>query len=413
LSAAQLSKELAKEAIEAFYANGQNKAAAARALNNMNVNTYKDRLNVALGMAGRGEFGTDPVIPGFAISQVSTEEDESGKTVRRFIQQKPEHGGPFNLPDGHSLSGVSALLDAQGNVAQQWVKTKADHENPAAIADAIKAALEGFEPVPALTPPRYKEDDLATVYPVADFHIGLLAWRKEVGQDYDLTIAQRVIKGAAERLLSASPFSEQAVILGLGDLLHADNFKNQTPQSGNQLDVDGRYPKSLRVATELLLHIISQALQRHDRVLVRILPGNHDEQSSIAVSLALAMYYANEPRVTVDDSPSRFWFWSWGDVLLGATHGDKAKMADLPLIMASRNAEAWGRSKFRHLYTGHIHTQTGIEKSGVTVESFQTPAAADAWHFGMGYGAGRSLTAITHHKKLGEILRNKVNIVGE
>jgi hypothetical protein len=412
LSAAKLSLEKAREALEAYYANGQNSAAAARVLG-LSSSTFKDRYYTAVSMAARGEFGTDPVIPGFAISKVTTVTNEDGDTVREFIQQKPAHGGPFNLPEGHSIKGVSALLDASGNVTQQWVKTKEDGENPQAIADAIRAALEGFEPAPALTPPRYKEDDLATIYPVADFHIGLLAWRKEVGQDYDLTIAQRVIKGAAERLLSASPFSEQAVILGLGDLLHADNFKNQTPQSGNQLDVDGRYPKSLRVATELLLHIISQALQRHEKVLVRILPGNHDEQSSIAVSLALAMYYANEPRVTVDDSPSRFWFWSWGDVLLGATHGDKAKMADLPLIMASRNAEAWGRSKFRHLYTGHIHTQTGIEKSGVTVESFQTPAAADAWHHGMGYGAGRSLTAITHHKKLGEILRNKVNIVGE
>lgn len=410
MAAHPLSEEQAREAIEAFYASGQNKAAAARTLG-MNVNTYKDRYAVAVGMAARGEFGTDPVIPGFAISKVSTEEDETGKTVRRFIQQKPEHGGQFDLPDGHSIRGVSALLDAQGNVTQQWVKTKEDGENPQAIADAIRAALEGFEPAPALTPPRYKIDDQATVYPVADWHIGLLAWRKEVGQDYDLSIAQQTIKGAVERLLSASPPSEQAVILGLGDLLHADNFKNQTPQSGNALDVDGRYPKSLRVATELVLHFVSQALQQHDKVLVRILPGNHDSQSAIAVSLALAMYYANEPRVTVDDSPSLFWFWSWGDVLLGATHGDKAKMADLPLIMASRNAEAWGRSKFRHLYTGHIHTQTGIEKSGVTVESFQTPAAPDAWHHGMGYGAGRSLTAITHHKKLGEILRNKVNIV--
>lgn len=409
MAAHPLSEEQAREAIEAFYASGQNKAAAARTLG-MNVNTYKDRYAVAVGMAARGEFGTDPVIPGFAISRVSTEEDETGKTVRRFVQQKPEHGGQFNLPDGHSIRGVSALLDAQGNVTQQWVKTKEDGENPQAIADAIRAALEGFEPVPALTPPRYKIDDQATIYPVADWHIGLLAWRKEVGQDYDLSIAQQTIKGAVERLLSASPPSEQAVILGLGDLLHADNFKNQTPQSGNALDVDGRYPKSLRVATELLLHFVSQALQQHDKVLVRILPGNHDSQSAIAVSLALAMYYANEPRVTVDDSPSPFWFWSWGDVLLGATHGDKAKMADLPLIMASRNAEAWGRSKFRHLYTGHIHTQTGIEKSGVTVESFQTPAAADAWHFGQGYGAGRSLTAITLHKHLGEILRNKVVI---
>jgi hypothetical protein len=387
-------------------ANG-NQAEAARLAGDIPRSTYQ---NWIIQAARRGKLGTQPVLPGYIAKSISTQTGPDG-VERTWVKQAPDSGGQFNVPEGHSIKGVSALLDEQGNVRQQWVKTKAEGEDPEALADAIRAALTGFEPVPATTPPRHTRDELATIYPLADFHVGLLAWHRETGHDYDLNIAERVIKDAAVRLFASSPPSSQAVILGLGDLLHADNFKNVTPQSGNALDVDGRYPKSLRVATELVLHFVSQALQQHDQVLVRILPGNHDEQSAIAVSLALAMYYANEPRVTVDDSPSRFWFWSWGDVLLGATHGDKAKMADLPLIMASRNSEAWGRSRYRHIYTGHIHTQTGIEKSGVTVESFQTPAAADQWHHGMGYGAGRSLTAITHHQKLGEVLRNRVNIV--
>lgn len=247
---------------------------------------------------------------------------------------------------------------------------------------------------------------------MADWHVGLLAWRKEVGHDYDLKIANDVIRSAMVRLVGSTPRSKQAVILGLGDLLHTDGYDAVTPANKNRLDADGRYPKILRAATDLCLFSIDLALQKHDKVLVRILAGNHDEQSAIAVSLALSMYYRNEPRVTVDDSPDRFWWWQWGEVLLGGTHGDKAKMPQLPLIMAARNPVAWGASKFRHIYCGHIHTQTGIEKSGVTVESFQTPVATDAWHHEQGYGANRSITAITHDKAHGEILRNKVNIVG-
>lgn len=124
----------------------------------------------------------------------------------------------------------------------------------------------------------------------------------------------------------------------------------------------------------------------------------------------MAMHYRRDRRVTVDDSPSRYWWWRWGKVLIGATHGDKAKMIKLPGVMASKNPQDWSASTYRHIYTGHIHTQTGVEVDGVTVESFQSPTGKDAWHDQMGYGGQRSVIAITHHQDDGEIRRDKVNL---
>src|SRR5690606_12365272 len=138
-------------------------------------------------------------------------------------------------------------------------------------------------------------------------------------------------------------------------------------------------------------------------VIVRVLPGNHDDQSAIAVTLALAMYYRDEPRVAIGEDPSRFWWWRFGTTLLGATHGDMTKMPDMPLIMAASRPEDWGASKFRHVFTGHIHHHSAIEQGGVIVESFQSPAARDAWHAASGYNSGRSLSAITFHKDHGEV----------
>lgn len=368
--------------------------------------------NVIFRAAERGLLGYQPILPGYVAKVISTQTGPDGEIQRTWVKQGKAPGGPFNLPDNHAIKGVSALLDSAGNVVQQWVKTREDQLSPEAIKDAIKAALAEYEgAAEPVVSPDDTEADLATVYVLADWHVGLLAWGRETGQDYDLKIAQDTIRRSVQRLVSTTPKAGQAVILGLGDLLHSDGFDNVTPASKNRLDVDGRYPRVLRVATDLILYTIDLALRKHESVIVRILPGNHDEQSAIAVSLALSMYFSNEPRVTVDDSPGRFWWWTWGSVLLGATHGDKARMDDLPLIMATRNAEAWGKSKFRYGYTGHIHRKTGIEKSGVTVESFQTPVAPDAWHIEQGYGAARSMTAITHHKRDGEILRNKVNIL--
>lgn len=335
--------------------------------------------------------------------------------LKRAAERGLDGSTPKPLPPGQTVRGTSALYtkDEAGAWRESaiWVKTR-NEPSTEDIATAIKDAFADFsERSPVIEPPSVQDDDLATVYVCADWHVGLLSWHRETGVNFDLEIARDTIAAAATRLVSSSPSSSQAVVLGLGDLLHSDGYENQTPTSKHALDVDGRYPRVLRAATHLLIATTRLALQKHRSVLVRILPGNHDPQSAIAVALALSLYFHDNPRVTVDDDPSYFWWWSWGLVLSGATHGDQAKMKDLPLIMATRNPEAWGKAKFRYVWTGHIHTQTGIEMSGVTVESFQTPTAPDAWHSRRGYGANRSLTSITLHKEHGEIARNKVNIL--
>jgi hypothetical protein len=292
------------------------------------------------------------------------------------------------------------------------LKSRIARSGDAEVGSQIREALDGYVPPKTFGPaPELSDADLATLYPLADLHVGLLSWQKETGFNYDLKIGRKTIEGAMTRLFQVTPPSKQAVILGLGDLLHADNYAGMTAQSKNILDVDGRWPRVLKTATEIVITTIDLALQKHEQVLVRILPGNHDEQSAIAVTLAVAMYYTHEPRVTVDDDAGRFWWWAFGKVFLGSTHGDKAKMKDLPLIMAARNPEAWGKARFRHVFCGHIHQQSAIELNGVTVESMQAPCAPDAWHTNMGYGAGRSVQAITFHKNEGEICRQKVNIL--
>jgi hypothetical protein len=295
----------------------------------------------------------------------------------------------------------------EGEKVLEWSNQKSEGS-----IDAIKEAFKSFKPRCKPTQsPKLDSFDIATVYMCADWHVGLLSWGRETGVNWDLDIAQGVIKGAIGRLIQSSPSTSQGVVLGLGDLLHSDGYDGVTPTSKHILDTDGRYPKILQCATLLILHTVHAALTKHKKVLVRILPGNHDPESAIAVTLALHLFFQNEPRVTVDDDPSYFWWWRWGKCLLGATHGDQAKMPDLPLIMASRNPDDWAKSKWRHIFSGHVHSQTGMEKAGVTVESFQTLTAPDAWHNRRGYGATRSITAVNFHKDFGEVSRHKSNII--
>ncbi len=307
-----------------------------------------------------------------------------------------------------SKAAAAKLLGIPVSTLKSRIARSGDVE----IGAQVREALESYVPPKAFAPgPELVDADLATLYPLPDLHVGLLSWQKETGFNYDLKIGRKTIETAMTKLAQVTPSSKQAVVLGLGDLLHADNYAGMTAQSKNILDVDGRWPRVLKTAVELILFNIDLALLKHESVLVRILPGNHDEQSAIAVTLAVSMFYRNNPRVTVDEDAGRFWWWSFGKVLIGGTHGDKAKMDKLAGTMAQRVPEAWGKAKFRHIYTGHIHQDSAKEIIGVRVESLQAPCAPDAWHTYMGYGAGRSLQAITFHKDRGQILRHYENIV--
>lgn len=321
-----------------------------------------------------------------------------------------ESGVLGDVPLGHSVDGVSTLVDADGRPKQQWIKTK-NRPSPDDILERLGSAFEHIKGIAKpVRPPKHADKDLATVYLLPDLHVGMLAWGRETKEPFDLKIAETLVRDVSSRLADATPKSEQAVILGLGDFLHIDGYKHETPTNKNPLDADSRYPKILDVGVWLLIFQIDLALTKHRKVLVRILPGNHDPLSALIISKTLRFYYLKEPRVVVDDDPGYYWWWQWGSTLLGATHGDAAKMKELPLIMAADNPKAWGETKFRSVYTGHIHQQTGLELGGVTVESFQSPSARDAWHAKMGYRAQRSLQAITHHKTLGEISRARVMI---
>lgn len=320
-------------------------------------------------------------------------------------------GGP--LPPGQSIIGVSTLYNDEGGVTAQWVKTRQEH-SLTDVAEAVGEFFASYKGYAKLPPdPKYITDpNLATVYNLADHHLGLYAWKRETGEDYDIDIGRKVLIDAMTNLVMAAPKSETAVILNLGDFFHSDNNENRTRKSGNILDVDTRYAKVLQVGVELLVTCIELALQKHANVLVRCLPGNHDPYGALALSVAIAAFFHANPRVKVDTDPGPFFWWRFGKVFIGSTHGDMIKHEQMPGVMASMRPKDWGETEYRYIYLGHVHHKSkgGGETAGVIWETFQTLAAKDAWHHQSGYVSGRSMVAITHHKEKGEVFRHTVSV---
>lgn len=388
---------------DAYLANGKNQSAAAAAVG-CSRETVQRLLKVA---AEQGLLGTAPVLPGFRISQTTSTPKGD------FVQQKPEHGGEFVLPAGHAIKGVSALVDPDGREIIKWIKTR-EQLSAVDIAETLKNAFADWTPAALPVPaPAFQYPDLLTLIPCNDWHVGMFAWRRETGSDWDLRIAEDTIGSGIEDAISRTPPSATAIVLGGGDLTHADNNKNQTARSANQLDVDGRHQKVVETAGRLMVRTIDAALRRHGEVIVRNLKGNHDEETATSIAWFLHAWYRNEPRVTVDLDQSLFFYHRFGKVMLAATHGHEAKLTDMPMIMAHRRAEDWGATKFRYAHGFHIHHKSkyATEGEGVIMESHQAPIPQDAWHYGSGFLSGRSLMTITYHRDFGEVGRVRVAIL--
>lgn len=314
-------------------------------------------------------------------------------------------------PPGYALKGVSTQRrDPEGNV--QWVKTERlrGSQDPELFLRAFKGAVEGILPVTAVSAPRDLRDDLLTVYPLGDPHLGLVASSLVTGTEYDLETCIADLTCAMDELVDSAPCGSRALIINSGDYFHSDLMDGRTSRSGHKLDVDGRWHHVLRAGIETMIRLVQRALEKHSHVIVDNRPGNHDDMSAAFLQLCLEAYFKDEPRVTVVQCVQPVWHYVHGTVLIASAHGHAPKSEDMPAILAADFPEDWGRTKTRHVYVGHIHHQTVREYRGCTVESLRVHGAKDAWTHSMGYRAKRVVIMDVWHKDKGHRTRHTVNL---
>lgn len=395
---------------------GVNKAAKALGVSHDCVG--RALRNVKRKAARRGyapENGlTHPLPEGLRLKGTSVRYDGDGKTEQYWNKSQLEGQDPDavqHVPDPKKIVKTATLFDQEGKVTQHWVSERADLQQRELLwrlfMEELKAELPRYEPV-AL--PQGEFADLLACYPVGDHHLGMLAWAKETLSDsYDLKISEAMLVSAIDALVASLPASKHALLPFLGDFMHYDGFEAVTPTNRNLLDADGRYPKMVRAAIRTIRYCITAALKRHEHVHVIMEIGNHDLSSTIFMMEALFAIYENEPRVTIDTSPSQYHYYEFGKVLIGTHHGHSSKLDRLPNIMAGDMPEAWGRTAYRYWWTGHIHTRQAFDMIGCSVESFRILAPVDAWAANKGYRPIRDMKAILMHKDFGEVARHTVN----
>lgn len=320
----------------------------------------------------------------------------------------PEHDMTHATPETHFVKGTSTLYDADGTVALQWVKTQADldriNEALAAFADELAEGVRGkWRPVKRR--PKSVETEIATHYKIGDQHLGLYAWGEETGdEDYDLERSTRDVVGGIGYLVDAARPTEIGVLVNVGDFLHANDRKSQTPGSGNALDTDTRHGKVARRAAHVLRDATRLMLRKHERVVVINARGNHDPDAAVGLQITLEAYFESDERVDVLRNDQKVLPWVFGQTCVLIYHGEKDRRRQMEYL-AKRFRKEIGSCRKVYVDNGHIHHKQREEIGPLQFEVWHPLAASDQYHADSLYGADRSITSVVYHKKYGEVGR--------
>lgn len=339
------------------------------------------------------------------------------RSVRRVKQRAakqghaPEHDMVNTVPDGFKVKGVSTLYDRDGEVKIQWVKTNEDRERAVEIMrEVIETMAEDVSPNLPLPAPEKTQAELLNVYTMTDCHIGMLAWGRETGTDWDLDIAERTLVACFADMIQRAPDATECVIAQLGDWLHYDSLEAMTPTSGHVLDADSRAGKMVAVACRILERLIDMALAKHDRVRLLIAEGNHDLYGSLFLRTMFRRLYRDEPRVEVIESENPYYATDWGVNMLAWHHGHKkAPGVSIIQTISQLYREMWGQTEHCFLHMGDKHHKDVKEYAGCTIEQHGTLAANDAYAIRGGWNSQQYAEAITYSYSMGECGRVRTN----
>jgi hypothetical protein len=254
---------------------------------------------------------------------------------------------------------------------------------------------------------------------VFDLHFGKVAWHEEVGENYNIEIATQRFNDCIDYFIDLyKGTSLGRILLPISnDFFNSDRshpFNSTT--SGTPQEEDTRWQNTFRKGRELLITNI-QKLSKIAPVEVKVVPGNHDYERSFYLGDSLEGWFHNDQNVNIDNSPNPRKYFSYGKNLIGFTHGNNEKLADLPMIMAQENPTAWAMSYYREFHLGHLHHKkegrfnATNELQGVMVRHMSSLSGTDSWHHKKGYiGARKSAEAFLWDKEKGLLNQSYFNI---
>jgi hypothetical protein len=159
------------------------------------------------------------------------------------------------------------------------------------------------------------------------------------------------------------------------------------------------------IAKQIYVEVI-ETLMQIAPVHVQYDPSNHDYTNGFFLADTLFSWFNKCENVTFNVTPAHRKYFQYHSNLIGTTHGDGAKVQDLPLLMAQESAQGWSESKHRYFFTHHIHHKNSKDYGSVCVESLRSASGTDSWHAKNGYQhAPKAIEGFIMHKEHGQVCR--------
>lgn len=236
-----------------------------------------------------------------------------------------------------------------------------------------------------------------------DYHLGKVDGSsiEEQANNYVLHIKELVRRAKGNDITR--------IVLPTGnDLFNSDSLDYTTTKGTPQLD-NATWQLTFRIGCQAIIKSI-EYLKTVAPVDVIIVQGNHDYQKCFYLGEVLEAYYTLDENVTVDNelnAPRKYY--KYGHTLMGYTHGNNEKMADLPLIMAVEKPVEFASSANHYWRLGHIHKELVNEYQGIVVETLPALCGQDEWHKKMGYNSRRKAKAYIWNKTEGMVGMVQIN----
>ena len=281
------------------------------------------------------------------------------------------------------------------------------------LLDDLRADLRAAAPVYDVPAVKLPAGGHLLEISVFDLHFGKWAWRPEAGDGYDMETAEQLFLWAVDYLAARADKAVDGisqVLLPLGnDLFNADGLAGMTTK-GTPQDRHGSHRQHFRRVRQMVRTAVDR-LVKIAPVKIVIVPGNHDMETMYYLGEALDDWYSRHEWVEVDNSPMLRKYHQHGRNLIGFTHGNEEKVADLPMIMSNEAKAEWSETDWHEWHIGHTHKKKEMkfmpvdEIGGVRIRTIPSLSATDEWHYKRGYVNGiRAAEAYVWHLKHGLVV---------
>ncbi len=185
-----------------------------------------------------------------------------------------------------------------------------------------------------------------------------------------------------------------------------DGLVAETPTNRHVLPSDSRFYQMVRATTRIQRFVNESALKRFDEVYYHDAEANHDPASATHRREMWSLFYSKNDRIDVITDPRPHVARTWGDVMLGYSHGHLVKPEDLPGLFAAEHTEEWaiaGKHTKRYIHFGHKHASLTGEKDGAMLRQHPTLASRSAHASRHGWTSLRRAHAEVYDKRKGAI----------